>query len=185
LIGSAHRFLPVLALFLVSLFVFACGTETKQPDPNATEPPPPSDAAAIRTIDLSKAPAVESVMRQFGAVEIDRDAVIYADLTQDRREEAVVPIATGGTQGNVAYVVLTLRSGAPREILTRTVDRTTRSGLKMSVEDGTLIETVGEYGPEDPLCCPTRLRLTYFRWDGSTLQVEREDTVPNPDAGKY
>jgi hypothetical protein len=163
-------------VFLIS----ACGGSGQEPAATPSDPTPPADAQAIRGLDFENASAVQSLARQFGAVQIDHDAVIYADLTMDQREEAVVPIATGGTQGNVAYVVLTLRGGALDAILTRTVDRTTRSGLKMTVEDRLLIETVGVYGPEDALCCPTQLRRTYFRWDGRQLQVEREETVPNP-----
>jgi hypothetical protein len=180
MLWRSRRFHFSLSLLVVATIALACGTvgepEERTPAPRQT----PADAGAIRAIEFQTVPAVEAVMRQFGAVSVDREAVIYADLTQDLREEAVIPIATGGTQGNVAYVVLTLRSGTAQAILTRTVDRTTRSGLKMHIEDGRLIETVGVYGPEDPLCCPSQLRVTYFRWDGNTLQVEREETVPNP-----
>lgn len=175
---ARHLFRASLAL--LALILLACGSASDEPVGTPTPQATPADANAIRSLDVMRDAAVESVMRQFGAVTVDRDAILYADLTNDLREEAIVPIATGGTQGNVAYVVLTLRSGASTALLTRTVDRTTRSGLKMHVEDGRLVETVGVYGPEDALCCPTQLRLTYFRWDGSTLQVEREETIPNP-----
>ena len=35
---------------------------------------------------------------------------------------------------------------------------------------------VGVMGPSDPLCCPSELRTTTFRWDGNHLQVESETT---------
>ena len=43
-----------------------------------------------------------------------------------------------------------------------------------------LVETGAEYSAEDPFCSPTVLRRTTFRWDGSQLQVEREDKTPGP-----
>jgi hypothetical protein len=95
----------------------------------------------------------------------------------------VVPITSGGTLGNIAYVVLTLRSGKAQQILTRRLDRGSAGGLMMSLQDGKLVETTAVYGAEDPLCCPSTLKLTTFRWDGSQLQVEREEqqvATPGP-----
>ena len=114
---------------------------------------------------------------QLGGGTIEPGAIVYADLTGDQREEAVVPVSSQGTLGNIGYVILTLESGQPQVILARTVDRTAPSGLQMSVEDGTLMETRGVYGPDDPFCCPSQLRETTFRWDGTGLQVENEVLV--------
>lgn len=108
--------------------------------------------------------------------------MIYADLTGDQKEEAIVPIASDGTLGNVAYIVLTMSSGKPNAILTRTMDRTAGSGLRMAVDGGKLREIVGVMGPSDPLCCPSELRTTTFRWDGAKLQVENETTTKQPNA---
>ena len=178
------RSLALVSLFLVSLTVFACSTKKSAP-PGATPTtaPTPADATAIRGVDFASVPAVAALVSQF-AGQVDNHAVVYADLTGDGREDAVVPIASGGTMGNVAYVVLMLRNGRAAPILTRTVDKASRSGLQMNVVDGRLVESVGEYGPEDPLCCPSQLRKTYFRWDGANLQVEREETVKNPNQPK-
>ena len=103
--------------------------------------------------------------------------MLYADLTGDQREEAVVPITSGGTQGNVAYVVFTMKGNTPTLILTRTLDRSSAGGLRMALDEGRLGEAGAESGPEDPFCCPSTLRRTSFRWDGSQLQVEREDKL--------
>jgi hypothetical protein len=43
---------------------------------------------------------------------------------------------------------------------------------------------VGEFGPEDPLCCPSMLHETTFRWDGTAFAIAHEEHVTNPDAGK-
>jgi hypothetical protein len=119
-------------------------------------------------------------LRQLGSASVDPRSVVYADLTADGRDEAIVPVSSGGTLGNVAYLVFTLRAGSPQAVLTRTLDRSNAGGFGIEVQDGKLVETVGEFGPEDPLCCPSVVRRTYFRWDGSRLQVESEERVTTP-----
>jgi hypothetical protein len=114
------------------------------------------------------------MISQLGSGEVESQAVLYADLTGDQREEAIVPVTSQGTLGNVGYLVFTLDSGKPKVILTRTIDRSSASGLQMKVQDGTLVETRAVYGSDDPLCCPSQLRVTTFQWDGSQLQVEDE-----------
>ncbi len=170
---------------VVSFAVTACGSgggPASKPSPAPTGTP--ADAQAVRNVDFTQVGAVTTMLRQLGSGEVDVRSILYADLTGDGREEAVVPIASGGTLGNIAYLVFTLRGGTPATVLSRTRDRTTVSGLAVSVEDGKLIETTGEYGPEDPRCCPSALKKTYFRWDGASLQVEREETVTNPNGPK-
>lgn len=89
-----------------------------------------------------------------------------------------MPLSSGGTLGNVAYLVYTaVASGQPSLALTREVDRSNAGGIIMSIEEGKLVETAPVYGPEDPRCCPSKLRLTHFRWDGAKLQVEKEEQV--------
>ena len=146
--------------------------------------PTPADSGAIRQVDLTKTAALQNAVRQVGGGDIDLKAIVYADLTGDRREEAVVPVDSGGTLGNIAYLVFTMRGGAPALILTRTPGRSSAGGLKMVVEAGKLVEIAAEYGPQDPLCCPSALRRTTFRWDGLTLQVEREEKVSSTPGPK-
>ena len=117
---------------------------------------------------------MQTALRQIGSGDVDVKGIIYADLTGDGREDAVVPVTSGGTVGNIAYFVYTLQYGAPQMILTRRLEKGSAGGLKMSIVDGKLTETAAEYGAEDPLCCPSALRRTTFRWDGKQLQVERE-----------
>src|SRR5437899_3154077 len=140
--------------------------------PDATPP----DAQAIRGVDFGQEPALQTLLRQTGGT-YDPHAFVYADVTGDGREEAIVPISSGGTLGNVAYQVYTLKGLIPSAILTSTRDQTTAGGLIMSVLDGKLMRTVAKYGPEDPRCCPSALVRTYYRWDGVKLQVEREEEV--------
>lgn len=170
---------PVLCLFaLFSVLLLSCGSGGDDGGPTpAAESPTPADATAIRDVDLTQAAPVLNFMRQLGGGELDRQAVLYADLTKDGREEAIVPIHSGGTLGNLGYVVLTLRSGSPAAILTATRDRNSIGGVAMYLEDGKLRKTIGKYGAEDPRCCPSALIRTTYYWDGSNLQVEGEEEV--------
>lgn len=166
-----------LAIFSVLLLSTACGSGSDEPSTTPTASASPSDVAAIREIDFKTSTAVLESLSQLGG-NVNTLEITFADLTGDQREEAIVPVSSGGTLGNIAYLIFTLESGAPELLLTRTPDRSTASGLVMEIEEGQLVETIGEYGPEDPFCCPSMLRRTYFHWDGFSLEVEREERVP-------
>jgi hypothetical protein len=175
-----HRFLiPLLAIALLPLT--ACGSGDTPSDTSSPKPPS-ADLDAIRSIDFSQDPTTQDLLARVGSGRVAREAVLFADLTGDQKEEAVVPITSDGTLGNVAYIVLTMSSGKPSAILTRTMDRTAGSGLRMAVDAGKLKELVGVMGPSDPLCCPSELRTTTFRWDGSKLQVDGETTAKQPSS---
>lgn len=172
-----------VSLGLASLLI-ACGSGGA-PTGGDGGPKLPPDAAAIRKVDAGQVDSVQMLLRRLASGEIDSAEIVYADVTGDLREEAIVPISSRGTLGNIAYVVVAMRSGKPEVILTRTLDRSTAGGgLKMEVRDGVLYETAGVYGEEDPLCCPSQLRVTAFHWDGSSLQVEREERLDQPPSAK-
>jgi hypothetical protein len=174
------RPLAYVSITFVALWVAACGSSgVERADDEVSTP---ADTASIRQLDLSTVPATQTMLSQLASGAIDEAGTIYADLTGDLREEAVVPVTSQGTLGNIAYIVLRLDAGKPEPILTRTLDRSARNGLKMSVEGGILLESAGVYGDDDPLCCPSLLRVTSFRWDGSVLQVELEERVAQPSA---
>jgi hypothetical protein len=157
------------------------------PDATSDPKPTPRGAHEIRLVNFNTDPAVQNVIRQLGSGEVAVSEIVFADLTGDGADEAIVPITSGGTVGNIAYVVLTSKRGSPGEtsvILTRRLERGSAGGLKMAVDNASgraeLVETGAEYGAEDPFCCPSVLRRTTFRWDGSQLQVEREDKTQAP-----
>ena len=164
------------------LLGLACGTPAEEaPSGPPTPVPTPRDFAAIRDVDVASLPDTASLLQRLGSGRVAGEGVLYADLTGDRRDEAIVPISADGTLGNVAYLVYTLKSGRPVLVLTRTMDRTTASGLVMDLDEfGALTETVGVYAAEDAFCCPSQLRLTTFRWDGAALQVAGEQKVAQP-----
>jgi hypothetical protein len=157
--------------------------ESGGPSLAATDTAVPADAAAIRAVDFSQVAALQTLLRQTGG-QLEARAVLYSDLTGDGRDEAIVPVTSGGTLGNLAYQVYTFRGGAPAVILTVTRDAGTAGGIGVSVEDGKLVRTAGKYGPDDPRCCPSVLIRTYYRWDGAALQVAREIEAPGAPGPK-
>ena len=169
------------------LLAVACGSGDDGVDATATPSvqPTPTDATAIRDIDFAQDDTALITIAQLGSGSVVPPDILYADLTGDGREEAIVPISSEGTLGNIAYVVFTKSNGATTPILRRVLDRgSAAGGLVMAVTDGELVETIGEFGPDDAFCCPSFLRRTHFRWDGSVLQVEREERLPNPNRPK-
>lgn len=185
--SSLLRYAFLASLCLVLLTAVACGggsSDSTSANGTPTASPVPADASAIRGVDIAADPATTTEIQRLGSGSVNANEIVYADLTGDGRDEAVVPISSSGTLGNIAYLVFTLDKGKTKVILTRTLDRSTPSGLKMDVENGQLVETVGEYGPDNPLCCPSVLRKTYFQWNGSELSVEREERQQQPPGPK-
>jgi hypothetical protein len=182
--GKGSTALRISAFLFVSCLVFGLACGSGGDNNSSGEARIPRDAGAIRGLDFAVLPGAKTLLDQLGSGAIDSDSVLYADLTGDRREEAIVPVTSQGTLGNIAYLVFRLDAGKPEVVLTRTVDKSSASGLQMTTEDGVLLETRGVYGPEDPFCCPSQLRETTFRWDGSRLQVAGEDVVQQPPRAK-
>jgi hypothetical protein len=166
-------------LFSLVLAVVACDDPSEPASEVFTPVPTPgTDAAAIRAIDVTQLPEVRSTLTRLSGASVAEGEVQYGDVTSDGREEAIVPVSSGGTLGNISYLVFSEKGGAAQLILTRDLEPDSIGGLTMYVEDGVLVEYTGEYGPEDPLCCPTVLRRATFRWDGSKLQQASEERIP-------
>lgn len=134
----------------------------------------------IRTLDLEALKDVQALLSQTGGLYVQEN-VIYFDLTGDGADEAIVPVSSGGTLGDIAFIVLTSAGGGPRALLTQSRDLHT--GLTVAVIDGKLVETRPEPGPDDPECCPSMLRRTTYSLDGVSLTVESQETIPNPEGG--
>jgi hypothetical protein len=176
----------LLLLLGAALVLAACGKQEGE-EPQVTPSPPPESTATtapvtpnpeIQDVDFSQVPAVEDLLAESGGRLLPEE-IIFADLTGDGVKEAVVPISSGGTGGNVAYAVFGYRGGDLKELL---VVKPEAGRVTVSVEDGVLVETQPVYAPEDPLCCPSELRHTYYRWDGRELVVDHEITEKVPSA---
>ena len=173
------RFAVAIGLVALVVLAAACndGGETLRPSPaplfTATATPVLATATPvpdIRDEDLTQHPALRDLIAAGG--EVDASRIIYVDLTEDGVDDAIVPISSGGTAGDLAVVVLGYGPNGLEELL-RVLPRETRS-IRAKVEEGQLVTTEGIFGPNDALCCPSIL-TTWYGWDGSALVVEREE----------
>ena len=186
--------LAIVALSAIAAALAGCGgggggskTATPARSPSgsttalATSGATAAPSLGIRTLDLSKVADVRSVAASTGG-QFLQTSVIYADLTGDGVDEAVVPISSGGTLGDVAFLVLALAGEGTRTLLNETPAGGS-GGLAVSVVDGQVVMTQPIYGPDDPQCCPGALRKTTYAWDGATFAVQSVKTEQNPAGG--
>ena len=132
----------------------------------------PTPAPDIRQEDFSQLPAVSNFLAAGGR--LDTAAVIYADVTGDGVDDAVVPISSGGEGGDIALFVF----GYGPDGLSELLRLTPAMPIKASVSNGVLQVDEAEYAPGDPMCCPSQLKRTTYRWDGQQLAIDKQETVP-------
>jgi hypothetical protein len=177
---------PALAVLLAAAFcaavTWACDDEATGGDPTATAPEPaatatqPAPAATptqgassdIRQEDLTQQPGLSDFLATGGG-EVQPVAIIYADLTGDGAEDAVVPVSSGGEGGNIAVFVYGFVDGTLIELLKAEPEETS---IEADVENGQLVTTEGIYADGDALCCPSTIRHTSYTWDGTALVVD-------------
>lgn len=112
---------------------------------------------------------------------MNQAAVLYADVTGDGADEAIVPVSSGGTLGNIGFLVLT-PAGAGTQTLLQVFPEDQR-GLAVALEAGKIVMTQPVPGPDDPNCCPSMLRRTTYAYNGSALAIESVQTEQNPAGG--
>jgi hypothetical protein len=168
---------------LAALLLAGCGTGEDKNEEGVSSPVPSPEPTVvantivaqtdIQEVDFSQTPQGQDLVA--GGGEILPGTVIYADLTGDGQEEAVVPVSSGGTGGDIGFAVFTERNGTLEELLASTPGR-----VMVEVDEGVLVETQPIYGPDDPNCCPSQLKKIYYRWDGDALVVDHEETIDQP-----
>jgi hypothetical protein len=120
---------------------------------------------------------VKTLLRSDGGFVNPR--VVFAQLTGDRRSDAVVLVSSGGAAGDVAVYVFSVdgaRDGQLRPVyrgqgLFRASARVTR---------GVVTVRVPQWRPGDELCCPGSVREQDLRWDRrrATFLVGATRNVP-------
>src|SRR4051812_8388046 len=96
-------------------FALACAPS----NPNNEAPTTiPSSRQGIRRFNFNTEPEIDKALRQLGSGTVAVNEITFVDLTGDGIEEAVVPVSSEGTVGNIAYLVLTLKKDVPSVILT-------------------------------------------------------------------
>src|SRR5262245_39379652 len=160
--------------------------EDATPSPQAsstvglTESPTPTIDSGIRDVDLEQDEHVRQLASTTGGAPQQED-VWYADLTGDGVEEAVVPLSSEGTAGDLAVVVLTPDGDATKSIFEYQAKQ--GGGLAVSVNGDQLVLSEPAPGPDDPECCPTNLRTVVYEWQDDDFAVISDTTSPNPEAG--
>ncbi|MCH8064789.1 MAG: hypothetical protein IIC90_03045 [Chloroflexi bacterium] len=168
------------ALFLAALAVGCNGGDTDA-GATATEAPTSSSASPtpttpvdIRQVDLPSEPAVAEFLGTTGGA-VDADRILYADLTGDGNDEAVVPVSSGGEGGDFAVFVIGYVDGRLEELL---LAQPAETSITAAIENGQLVTTEGVLAPGDPFGVPSQVLNRYYAWNGEALVVEREEQVP-------
>ncbi len=169
----------LIAALLLAAFPLSCDDgEEGEETPTATAETTPGPPLDIREIDFSQQSDVQKMLRRLGG-EVVPEEILYADLTDDGEEEAVVPISSGGTAGNLAFLVFGRRDG---ELVTLLSEVPEEGSVRVELKDGQLVEMLPVYASGDPSGFPSQIKEIYYAWDGEALVVEREKVVDNPNA---
>jgi hypothetical protein len=150
------------------------GTATAE-SPSETPTPAPD----IHQEDLSQAPPVVDFIGTTGT-SVDTVGISYADLTEDGVVDAIVPISSGGEGGDVGLLVVGYGQDGLMEFL-RIADVLSLSYV--ITPTGRLQVDTPQFTASDPLCCPSQILRTTYRWDGEGLVPDIEktiDTEPKP-----
>ncbi len=184
---------PAIVVLSIAAAAFsACGGGGGSKTATPAQTPPAGTAAAtpgatttsslgIRTLDLSKDADVQGVIAATGGQYLQA-GVIYGDLTGDGVDDAVVPISSGGTMGDIAFLVFAPSGGVTKTLL-KEIPLGGSGGLSVAVVDGQIVMTQPIYGPNDPNCCPSGLRKTTYVWNGASFAVQSVKTDVNPAGG--
>lgn len=156
-------------------------TETAEIDSGIQTATPSPPSVGIHSIDWpgitgAAASSASPSAVDYGFVE----SVIYADLTGDGQEDALVLVRQQGSGAFLDYYIYDLEAGAPVMLFER--QGVSHGEVKLGNLPLSFEETEAVYGPNDPNCCPGNLRKTVYTWSASAkVFVETTmETVPAP-----
>ncbi len=132
--------------------------------------------------DRQTSSAIKTLLRT-NAGFVDK-AVVFRDLTGDKRDDAVVRVHSGGAAGVVAVYVFSTanRRGGQLRVVFRS-----QSLMRAStrVLKGVVSYRTSRYEPGDELCCPARITQSTLGWVRSERRFrvrERVTFAPPPEA---
>jgi hypothetical protein len=107
--------------------------------------------------------------------------VLFADLTGEGKDDAVVTVDSGGAAGIVAVYVFSAGSGTDLKIVYRN-QRLYRASARINPGPA-LVYSLPQYKDGDELCCPSAYRETELKWSAAKKRfgVAQRRTVPAPD----
>jgi hypothetical protein len=92
------------------------------------------------------------------------DGIIYVDMDGDKIEEAAFPLFSGGTAGNLSFLVYKQASPAPKLVAW---DTGYKLGLKL--EQGKLVAGSALYAGWEPNCCPSGFSYITYTLENNKL----------------
>ena len=186
--GRAGALASVTLLAGLLTLAVACGDDNGTAT-DATATVPTGEAGTtpsqdIQNEDITGQPGLVDYLRTSGGT-VDPERVMYADLTDDAVDEAIVPVASGGEGGDIAVFVYGYQSGVVTELLRALPED--QSTIAAALEGGVLTTSQPVYADGDPFCCPSQLRVQTYGWNGSALVVadERIEQQPTPKGLDY
>jgi hypothetical protein len=108
-----------------------------------------------------------------GVLGIDVDA---ADLTADGVPDVLTFEQAGGTGACGTWRVIAPGSEAADEVFRR---ETCDTEVAIAGDGLEIREAI--FGPDDPHCCPSAVRVSRLEWDGRTFVRTRSEVVGSPD----
>jgi hypothetical protein len=174
-------------LVIAGLFpsiVAACG-DGGVSDPTATTTPTATatasatgtsaPAASLREVDFSDPALVGPLIDAAGGGEVPVERIEFVDLIgNDRIEEAVVVVESGGTLGDLGAGIFSVIEGRPELV------QFIATAGRVEVRQDLVVTIEGVWAADDPQCCPSELLETSYQWDGARFAVLTEQVVPNP-----
>ena len=134
----------------------------------ASSGPACSDAGARSAIAASK-PRLALIGDKVLITPGMADALLCFDVTGDGRSDMAVTLFSGGTAGDVGWLLF-----VPERSRWRLAGSGTGYKLRLSRSGSDLLAVQPVYRKNDPNCCPTGgFDRTRYRWDGSRLVVAR------------
>jgi hypothetical protein len=105
--------------------------------------------------------------------------VLFADLTGEGKDDAVVTVDSGGSAGIVAVYVFSSGAGKDLKVVYRN-QRLYRGGARINPGPA-LVYVQPQYKDGDELCCPSAYRETELKWSSKTKRfgvAQRRTVLP-------
>jgi hypothetical protein len=91
--------------------------------------------------------------------------VLFADLTGEGKDDAVVTVDSGGSAGMIALYVFSAGGGKDLQIVYRN-QRLYRAAAQINPGPA-LVYLLPQYDDGDELCCPSAYRQTELKWSAT------------------
>jgi hypothetical protein len=120
--------------------------------------------------------SVKVTLKKGGFVEKN---ILFADLTGDGKDDAVVLVDSGGASGVVALYVFTAGSGTDLKVVYRN-QRLYRADARINPGPA-VVYSLPQFKTGDELCCPSAYRETELKWSAKSKRfgvAQRRTVIP-------